>query len=120
MRKIVPIKMALLETSKPFLCSYCSDFSVSFTLLFLLVPFINHIFFSVPQDYKLNPGAVESIFEQPEHPNNILVGYNRGLIVLWNRVDNTAVKTFISNQQLESLCWKDDGKFFISSHNDGK
>ncbi|KAJ8910731.1 hypothetical protein NQ315_016129 [Exocentrus adspersus] len=74
---------------------------------------------NVPQDYKLNPGAVESIFEQPEHPNNILVGYNRGLIVLWNRVDNTAVKTFISNQQLESLCWKEDGKFFLSSHNDG-
>lgn len=74
---------------------------------------------NVPQDYKLNPGAVESIFEQPEHPNNILIGYNRGLIVLWNRVDNTAVKTYVSNQQLESVCWKEDGICFISSHNDG-
>ncbi|CAG9824720.1 unnamed protein product [Phaedon cochleariae] len=74
---------------------------------------------NVPQDYKLNPGAVESIFEQPDHPDNILVGYNRGLIVLWNRSDNTAVKTFISNQQLESLCWKEDGRHFLSSHNDG-
>ncbi|KAJ8934155.1 hypothetical protein NQ318_012851, partial [Aromia moschata] len=73
---------------------------------------------NVPQDYKLNPGAVESIFEQPEQPNNILIGYNRGLIVLWNRVDNNAVKTFISNQQLEALCWKDE-KYFLSSHNDG-
>ncbi|XP_074039294.1 LLGL domain-containing protein l(2)gl isoform X1 [Leptinotarsa decemlineata] len=74
---------------------------------------------NVPQDYKLNPGAVESIFEQPEHPNNILIGYNRGLIVLWNRVDNSAVKTFISNQQLESIYWKEDGRHFLSSHNDG-
>ncbi|XP_057666657.1 lethal(2) giant larvae protein isoform X2 [Diorhabda carinulata] len=74
---------------------------------------------NVPQDYKLNPGAVESIFEQPDQPNNILVGYNRGLIVLWNRIDNTAVKTFIANQQLECLCWKDDGRNFMSSHNDG-
>lgn len=76
--------------------------------------------FSVPQDYKLNPGAVESIFEQPNQPNNILVGYNRGLIVLWNRVDNSAVKTFIANQQLEALCWKEDGRNFLSAHNDGK
>nr|CAH7767704.1 unnamed protein product [Callosobruchus chinensis] len=74
---------------------------------------------SVPQDYKLNPGAVEAIYEQPDNPNNILVGYNRGLIVLWNRSENTATKTFISNQQLESLCWKEDGRHFISSHNDG-
>ncbi|XP_063904574.1 lethal(2) giant larvae protein homolog 1 isoform X2 [Zophobas morio] len=74
---------------------------------------------NVPQDYKLNPGAVESIIEQPEHPNHILIGYNRGLIVLWNRDDNTSVKTFVSNQQLESLCWHEDGKSFTSSHNDG-
>ncbi|XP_060521862.1 lethal(2) giant larvae protein homolog 1 isoform X3 [Cylas formicarius] len=73
---------------------------------------------NVPQDYKLNPGAVESIIEQPQQPNNILIGYNRGLIVLWNRSDNAALKTFISNQQLESLCWKNE-QFFVSSHNDG-
>lgn len=76
--------------------------------------------FSVPQDYKLNPGAVEAVLEQPDQPNNILIGYNRGLIVLWNRAENTAVKTFINNQQLESLCWNDSGKSFTSSHNDGK
>jgi lethal(2) giant larvae protein len=74
---------------------------------------------NVPQDYKLNPGAVEAIFEQPEQPNHILIGYNRGLIVLWNRSDNTSIKTFVSNQQLEALCWHEDGKTFTSSHNDG-
>ncbi|KAK9707867.1 LLGL2 [Popillia japonica] len=74
---------------------------------------------NVPQDYKLNPGAVEAIFEQPGHPNNILIGYNRGLIVLWDRSENTTVKTFASTQQLESLCWHEDGESFTSSHNDG-
>lgn len=73
----------------------------------------------MPQDYKLNPGAVESILEQPGQPNNILIGYNRGLMVLWNRAENVAAKTFISNQQLECLCWKDD-YHFLTSHNDGK
>lgn len=41
--------------------------------------------FSVPADYKINPGAVEAIAEQPGHPDNILIGYNRGLMVLWNK-----------------------------------
>lgn len=80
---------------------------------------ISRFFDSVPQDYKLNPGAVEAIFEQPGNANNILIGYNRGLIVLWDRTENTAVKTFTSAQQLESLCWHDDGETFTSSHNDG-
>ncbi|KAL1494212.1 hypothetical protein ABEB36_009844 [Hypothenemus hampei] len=73
---------------------------------------------NVPQDYKLNPGAVECILEQPGQPTNILIGYNRGLMVLWNRQENTAIQTFISNQQLENLCWKDQ-QHFITSHNDG-
>ncbi|KAF5287521.1 hypothetical protein FQA39_LY04149 [Lamprigera yunnana] len=74
---------------------------------------------NVPEDYKLNPGAVEAVAEQPGHPDNTLIGYNRGLMVLWNRTDNTAVKTFVSNQQLESICWHEDGQSFTSSHNDG-
>lgn len=40
-------------------------------------------------------------------------------MVLWNRDDNTAVQTFISSQQLESVCWHEDGQQFTSSHNDG-
>lgn len=39
----------------------------------------------MPEDYKKNPGAVEAIAEQPGHPDNILIGYNRGLMVLWNK-----------------------------------
>ncbi|GLV32955.1 lethal (2) giant larvae [Carabus blaptoides fortunei] len=74
---------------------------------------------NVPEDYKLNPGAVEVIAEQPGQPNTILIGYNRGLMVLWNRTDNTAAQTFISTQQLESVCWHEDGEQFTSSHNDG-
>jgi lethal(2) giant larvae protein len=40
---------------------------------------------SVPDDYKINPGAVEAIAEQPGHTDKILIGYNRGLMVLWDR-----------------------------------
>lgn len=73
----------------------------------------------VTEDFKINPGAVEAITEQPGHPDNILIGYNRGLMVLWNRTTSTAEQTFVSTQDLESLCWHDSGTKFASSHNDG-
>ena len=53
-----------------------------------------------------------------EHPQ-FLIGYNRGLIVVWHPKELTAEKTFVSNQQLESLCWHRDGLRFTSAHNDG-
>ena len=51
----------------------------------LLVRNVLIFYDSVPDDYKKNPGAVEAIAEQPGHPDNILIGYNRGLMVLWNK-----------------------------------
>ncbi|XP_026684178.1 protein lethal(2) giant larvae [Diaphorina citri] len=74
---------------------------------------------NVPDHYKLNPGAVEAIAEQPGSPNHIIVGYSKGLVVLWDRTTNTANQTYISSQQIESLCWDSEGTKFISSHNDG-
>ncbi|XP_050670645.1 lethal(2) giant larvae protein [Leptidea sinapis] len=72
-----------------------------------------------PEDFKVNPGAVESICEHPKSPSKVLIGYNRGLVVLWDRESATPTHTFVSNQQLESLCWNDEGDHFTSSHNDG-
>ncbi|XP_071444809.1 lethal(2) giant larvae protein homolog 1 isoform X5 [Hetaerina americana] len=74
---------------------------------------------NVPEDYKKNPGAVEAIAEQPGNPDRILIGYNKGLMVLWNRKTPGADQTYISSQQLESVCWHSSGKKFSSSHNDG-
>uniref|UniRef100_A0A1B6LPM2 Uncharacterized protein n=1 Tax=Graphocephala atropunctata TaxID=36148 RepID=A0A1B6LPM2_9HEMI len=74
---------------------------------------------NVPEDYKINPGAVECVAPQPDHPGNILVGYNRGLMVLWNRNTSTAVQTYVWSQQLESVCWHAGGLSFMSAHNDG-
>ncbi|XP_052759396.1 lethal(2) giant larvae protein homolog 1 isoform X2 [Galleria mellonella] len=72
-----------------------------------------------PEDFKVNPGAVESMCEHPKVPTRLLIGYNRGLVVLWDRVASQPTYTCVSNQQLESLCWNDDGEHFTSSHNDG-
>ncbi|KAI5651923.1 LLGL2 domain-containing protein [Phthorimaea operculella] len=72
-----------------------------------------------PEDFKVNPGAVEAVCEHPKVPSRILIGYNRGLVVLWDRSTAAPTHTFVSNQQLESLCWNDEGEHFTSSHNDG-
>uniref|UniRef100_A0A0V0G3S9 Putative tomosyn n=1 Tax=Triatoma dimidiata TaxID=72491 RepID=A0A0V0G3S9_TRIDM len=73
---------------------------------------------NVPEDYKINPGAVESMAIQPDNPDNLLIGYNRGLMVLWDMKTPAAKQTYISTQGVESLCWK-DARRFVSSHNDG-
>ncbi|XP_050540876.1 lethal(2) giant larvae protein isoform X2 [Daktulosphaira vitifoliae] len=73
----------------------------------------------VCNDYKKNPGAVESIAEQPHNVDNILIAYSKGLIVLWDKINLSTLKTFISSQHVESICWEESGNKFYSSHNDG-
>ncbi|KAB7500068.1 Lethal(2) giant larvae-like protein 2 [Armadillidium nasatum] len=74
---------------------------------------------NVPEDYKVNPGPVEVLVPHPLESSKILIGYQRGLIVLWDKKQLCAEQTYISSQQLESLCWNADATEFISSHNDG-
>ncbi|UYV62473.1 LLGL1 [Cordylochernes scorpioides] len=77
------------------------------------------VYGSVPEDYKLNPGAVEAIAEHPNNPGKILIGYDRGLKVLWDIKELNAEHTYVGTQQLESLCWHRSGTQFMSAHNDG-
>ncbi|GAB6025766.1 UDP-N-acetylmuramoyl-L-alanyl-D-glutamate--2, 6-diaminopimelate ligase, variant 4 [Chamberlinius hualienensis] len=74
---------------------------------------------NVSDDYRVNPGAVEAIAEHPTESNKILIGYNRGLMVLWDNESFNADHTYVGTQQLESVCWHPKGERFMSSHNDG-
>ncbi|XP_064105601.1 lethal(2) giant larvae protein homolog 1-like isoform X1 [Macrobrachium nipponense] len=74
---------------------------------------------NVPEDYKVNPGPVEAIAEHPTELDKILIGYQRGLIVLWDKKNLCADQTYVCSQQLESVCWHADGSQFTTSHNDG-
>lgn len=75
---------------------------------------------NVPDEYKKNNvGDVEVIAEQPGQPDKLLVGYNRGLMVLWDNKSLAAEHFYIANQQLETVSWHSDGLKFVSSHNDG-
>lgn len=74
---------------------------------------------NVPDDFKVNPGAVESIAVHSKDPDKFLIGYNRGLIVLWDIKASNSEQTYNSTQQLESICWSRNGAEFMSSHADG-
>ncbi|NXC76765.1 L2GL1 protein, partial [Anhinga anhinga] len=76
---------------------------------------------SVPDDYRCGKalGPVESIQEHPRDSSQLLIGYSRGLVVLWEQSTRTVQHLFLGNQQLESLAWEQSGKSIVSSHSDG-
>ncbi|KAM7372266.1 hypothetical protein PAMP_009446 [Pampus punctatissimus] len=76
---------------------------------------------SLPEDYRCGKslGPVESLQEHPQQPGKILIGYSRGLVVLWDLSTRHADQLFLGKQQLESLVWERSGNLFVSSHSDG-
>ncbi|XP_026557771.1 lethal(2) giant larvae protein homolog 2 isoform X3 [Pseudonaja textilis] len=75
----------------------------------------------VPEDYRNRRSLelVEVLREHPRNPNQILIGYSRGLIILWDLINKKATHQLLGNQQLENLFWMRDGHHIISCHYDG-
>ncbi|XP_029954438.1 lethal(2) giant larvae protein homolog 2-like isoform X2 [Salarias fasciatus] len=76
---------------------------------------------SVPDDYigRRNLEHVEALQENPVDPNQVVLGYGRGLMVIWDLQRQRAVQHIPATQQLESVWWTEDGSFLLSSHSDG-
>ncbi|XP_065846367.1 LLGL scribble cell polarity complex component 2-like [Oscarella lobularis] len=79
----------------------------------------NHATAGLQSHTKLHPGAIEALELHPSHSNKILIGFEKGAIVLWNLTTNRPEQSFSPLQYLESFCWHPDGKQFITSHSDG-
>uniref|UniRef100_A0A8C5APP2 LLGL scribble cell polarity complex component 2 n=1 Tax=Gadus morhua TaxID=8049 RepID=A0A8C5APP2_GADMO len=83
----------------------------------------------VPEDYigRRNLEHVETLQENPVDPNQVVIGYGRGLMVVWDLEKHQARHRglFLNNQdgchrrQLESTWWTEDGGHILSSHSDG-
>uniref|UniRef100_A0A8C8S0Z8 LLGL scribble cell polarity complex component 2 n=1 Tax=Pelusios castaneus TaxID=367368 RepID=A0A8C8S0Z8_9SAUR len=75
----------------------------------------------VPEEYRNRRSLelVEALQEHPRNPDQILIGYSRGLIVLWDLHNNRVSHHFLGSQQLENLFWRKDGREIISCHYDG-
>ncbi|OXB76957.1 UNVERIFIED_CONTAM: hypothetical protein H355_014779 [Colinus virginianus] len=79
------------------------------------------LFCRIPEDYcnRRSCELVEALQEHPKNPEQILIGYSRGLIVLWDRQNKKVTQYFLGSQQLENFYWQRDGSQFISCHYDG-
>ncbi|XP_075417088.1 lethal(2) giant larvae protein homolog 1 isoform X2 [Tenrec ecaudatus] len=75
---------------------------------------------SLPDDYRCGKalGPVESLQGHLHDPSKILIGYSRGLLVIWSQAARCVDRVFLGNQ-LESLCWERSGGTVVSSHSDG-
>ncbi|EMP23797.1 Lethal(2) giant larvae protein like protein 2 [Chelonia mydas] len=75
----------------------------------------------VPEDYRNRRSfeLVEALREHPRNPDQILIGYSRGLIVLWDVHNKRVSHHFLGSQQLENLFWQKDGRQIVSCHYDG-
>eukprot|EP00126_Sphaerothecum_destruens_P007136 Sdes_comp19704_c0_seq1m11626 len=72
---------------------------------------------------KTHPGAVIGIDECPNNDQHLLIGYEKGNLVLWDVKDRKVLKRFGTKlktpRPLTSFCWFSDGKQFITSHTSG-
>uniref|UniRef100_A0A8C2UUZ1 LLGL scribble cell polarity complex component 2 n=2 Tax=Chinchilla lanigera TaxID=34839 RepID=A0A8C2UUZ1_CHILA len=62
---------------------------------------------------------VEAVQEHPQDPNQILIGYSRGLVIIWDLQGSRVLCHFLSNQQLENVSWQRDGRLIVTCHSDG-
>ncbi|KAK2506736.1 hypothetical protein MC885_010136 [Smutsia gigantea] len=62
---------------------------------------------------------VEALQEHPRNPTQVLIGYSRGLVVVWDLQGSCVLCHFLSSQQLENVCWQRDGRLIVSCHSDG-
>ncbi|XP_028912908.1 LLGL scribble cell polarity complex component 2 isoform X2 [Ornithorhynchus anatinus] len=74
----------------------------------------------LPDDARLRRAleTVEALQEHPRDPSRVLIGYSRGLMVVWDLAENRPIQHFLGSQ-LESVCWQRDGRLIVSCHSDG-
>jgi len=74
---------------------------------------------SLTVDLNKSGGSVEGLQEHPTDPGKLLIGYKKGIIVLWNQDKIKAEGTFIATQDVESIYWHNGSEQFISAHEHG-
>ncbi|XP_037082478.1 syntaxin-binding protein 5-like [Pollicipes pollicipes] len=68
---------------------------------------------------KNHPGPVTCLTDNPVDSNKLLIGFETGLLVLWDLRTKAADVRWQAAEPLRSLSWMGDGKQFVSSHTDG-
>ncbi|PIK55564.1 putative syntaxin-binding protein 5-like [Apostichopus japonicus] len=68
---------------------------------------------------KKHPGPVVHLSDNPADPNKLLIGFENGVLALWDLVNKVADYRYNCNQPVHSIAWHYEGKQFVCSHSDG-
>ncbi|XP_067098834.1 syntaxin-binding protein 5-like isoform X7 [Osmerus mordax] len=68
---------------------------------------------------KTHPGPVVHISDNPMDEGKLLIGYECGIVVLWDLKCKKADCRYNYDEAIHSVAWHHEGKQFICSHSDG-
>ena len=69
---------------------------------------------------KSKPGKVVHLSDHPLDAAKLLIGFESGLVVLWNvRARRGEMRFYGTAETMSAVSWFGDGKQFMSSHNNG-
>ncbi|XP_041420367.1 syntaxin-binding protein 5 isoform X2 [Xenopus laevis] len=68
---------------------------------------------------KSHPGPVVHISDNPIDEGKLLIGYESGIVVLWDLKSKKADYRYTYDEAIHSVAWHHEGKQFICSHSDG-
>ncbi|KAM4521693.1 syntaxin-binding protein 5a isoform 1-T1 [Odontesthes bonariensis] len=68
---------------------------------------------------KAHPGPVVHISDNPMDEGKLMIGYESGIVVLWDLKSKKADYRYTHDEAIHSVAWHHEGKQFICSHSDG-
>ncbi|XP_062323172.1 syntaxin-binding protein 5-like isoform X2 [Osmerus eperlanus] len=68
---------------------------------------------------KAHPGPVVHISDNPMDEGKLIIGYEAGIVVLWDLKSKKADSRYTYDEAIHSVAWHHEGKQFICSHSDG-
>ncbi|XP_053561114.1 syntaxin-binding protein 5-like [Bombina bombina] len=68
---------------------------------------------------KTHPGPVVHLSDMPRDEGKLLIGYESGMIVLWDLRSKRAESRFYYDEAIHSISWHHEGRQFMCSHSDG-
>nr|XP_040056145.1 syntaxin-binding protein 5 isoform X5 [Gasterosteus aculeatus aculeatus] len=68
---------------------------------------------------KTHPGPVVHISDNPMDEGKLLIGFECGIVVLWDLKSKKADCRYNYDEAIHSVAWHHEGKQFVCSHSDG-
>ncbi|XP_076835291.1 syntaxin-binding protein 5-like isoform X6 [Brachyhypopomus gauderio] len=68
---------------------------------------------------KTHPGPVVHISDNPMDEGKLLIGFECGIVVLWDLRSKKADYRYSYDEAIHSVAWHHEGKQFVCSHSDG-